>query len=176
MLNDSDVFNNIPNNAKAEHIRKPFKLTQLKLEIFHLNDGELDLGMPISTSIELNSNYNYEAQILEWEKTISHTYISSNGVSELKTSEYKEKDNNISSIIEKIEKLDLRNLGNNYYTEDAPNDFSHWEITYNNYFKIVGTMDQYVKEYNIINDLLDMNKTIRTEISKVKKQMEKMEG
>lgn len=169
-------FENAANNTKMERVRKPFKLTQLKLEIFHLNDGDLDFGMPISTSIDLNSNYNYETQLLEWEKTISHTYISSTDINEQKTNEYKEKDNNINSIIEKIEKLDLRNLCNNYYTEEAPNDFSHWEITYNNYFKIVGTMDQYVEEYNVINDLLDMNKIIRLEISKVKKQMVKMEG
>ena len=169
-------FKNVANNTKMELVRKPFKLTQLKLEIFHLNDGDLDFGMPISTSIDLNSNYNYETQTLEWEKTISHTYISFTDINEQETNEYKEKDNNINSIIEKIEKLDLRNLCNNYYTEEAPDNFRHWEITYNYYFKIVGTMDQHVKEYNIINGLLDMNKTIEFEISKVKNQIEKMEG
>ncbi len=144
-----------------------FKITELKLEHFHFNSGEMDSGMPISTSIELTCNYNYEKDKLEWKKIVSHTYVSIDDKEEYTTDSYEEKIED--EIIKKIEAYDLRELKNNYFTEEEPESLSHWEITYNNYFKITGTYDQRVNEFEKISDILDLKKTIEKECKKIQK-------
>ena len=45
-------------------------------------------------------------------------------------------------LIKNLESCDLRDLKNNYFTEENPERFTHWELTYNNYFKIVEELNE----------------------------------
>ena len=168
MSNEFDDFSNSIDNITVERKRPSFKLYQLKLEHFHFNSGEIDVDMPISTSIELVSNYNYENDKLEWKKIISHKYYSLNDINKIENDTYEEKISNISDTVKSLEKIDLRKLNNNYFTEKSPERFTHWEISYNNNFKIVGTYDQTFEEFDKISTLLDLKNIIDSEVEKLK--------
>ena len=62
MNNEFDDFNNAIDNIKVDRTKPMFKINQLKLEHFHWNSGDIDVGMPLTTSIELISNYNFEKE------------------------------------------------------------------------------------------------------------------
>jgi hypothetical protein len=160
-----DDWNDI--NIEVERDKKEFKLTQLKLNHYYWNSGEIDNEKAINTSVELISRYNIDTDKLEWKKIISHTYISSN---EKETTDTYEEDIN-EEIIKEIEKYDLRDLKNNYFTEETPEKFTYWEITYNNNFKIVGTYDQEIDEFINIKRILDFNKIMKEEIVKIQNKL-----
>lgn len=69
-MNDNFDFNNL----KVERKMEPFKLTQLKLTNYYLDDDDYYTGMSISTSIELTCKYDFEKDILNWSKII-HIHI-----------------------------------------------------------------------------------------------------
>lgn len=145
-----------------------FKLKQLKLTHNHFCSGELDYGMPLTTSIELKHEYNFETGEEYWVKVVSHTYISLENTHEDSTDTYEEKiDGN---IIKELEKYDLRNLKNNYFTDKNPERFTHWEVEYNHYFKIVGTYDQEPEEIKKISEILNFKQIIEEETNKIKKK------
>ena len=163
-IEDWDVTEDI----EIEENKKEFKLEHLKIENYYWNSGEINLGMPISTSIELTSNYNFETNKLDWTKTISHTYISLEDEKKYETNTHEEKIENPEEIIKKLEENDLRDLKNNYFTDETPEKFTHWELTYNYYFKIVGTYDKEIEEFTNIKDILDFKKIMEEETKKVK--------
>ena len=164
----NDTFEDIINeNITIERNNPPFKLTQLKITNYYWNSGEIDVGMPISTSIELTCKYNFEKDTLEWFKEVSHTYLSLTNSFEKTTDTYKEEMKNANEIISELEKYDLRNYKNNYFTEKNPERFTHWEINYNNYFKIVGTYDQELEVFNKISNILNFKEIMDLEIKKV---------
>lgn len=174
MNNEFDDFSNIiDDDIKIEREKTPFELTHLKLEHFHWNSGDIDAGMPVTTSVELKCEYNFEKEKIDWKKTISHTYLSLEDCHNQTSLCYTEiiEDNN---IIKEIEKYDLRNLKNNYFTDQNPDRFTHWELTYNNYFKISGTYNQEIEEYKKISELLDFKKIIETETNKIREMIEQM--
>ena len=175
MNNEFDDFGNAIDNIEVDRKRNLFKINQLKIEHFHLNSGDIDAGMPISTSVELNCIYNFEKEKLEWIKTISHTYSSLNSSLEYTTDTYDQNIENPNQLIEKLEKYDLRDLKNNYFTEDNPDRFTHWELTYNHYFKIVGTYDQNVTEFEKISDILNFKEIISAENRKVQNKLREFE-
>ena len=172
MKDEFDDFSDAIDNIKVERKRKPFKITQLKLEYSHWNFGNPDIGMPITTSVELTCNYNYEKEKLEWKKTISHTYLSFKDIKEYTTDIYEEELNNPDELIKKIETYDLRELKNNYFTEEEHENYTHWELSYNNYFKIAGTVDQSISEYEGISDLLEFKTIIEKKKKKVQEKKE----
>lgn len=166
-MNEFDDFSNVIDNVSVERKKNIFKINQLKLEHFHWNFGELDVGMPITTSIELTCNYSFEKEKLEWKKIISHTYLSLKKDKKYTTDKYEEEIDNPDESLKKIENYDLRELKNNYFTEENPERFTHWELTYNHYFKIVGTYDQSIFEFEKISELLQFKMIINQEIRKI---------
>lgn len=166
-MNEFDDFSNVIDNVSVERKKNIFKINQLKLEHFHWNFGELDVGMPITTSIELTCNYSFEKEKLEWKKIISHTYLSLKKDKKYTTDKYEEEIDNPDESLKKIENYDLRELKNNYFTEENPERFTHRELTYNHYFKIVGTYDQSIFEFEKISELLQFKMIINQEIRKI---------
>ena len=63
MNNEFDDFSNAIDNIQVDRKKNTFEINQLKIEHFHWNSGDIDVGMPITTSIELISNYNFEQLI-----------------------------------------------------------------------------------------------------------------
>lgn len=171
MNNNFDDFSNAINNIEVNREKNKFKLNQLKIEHYHWNSGDIDAGMPVSTSIELVCNYNFEKEKLEWKKIISHTYLDLNNYRKHVTATYEEDIANPDELIAEIEKYDLRELNNNYFTEQSPESFTHWEISYNYYFKIVGTYDQRINEFEAISNLLNFKKTISNEVRKIQEKV-----
>ena len=167
MNKEIDEFSNAIDNIKVQREKSTFKLSQLKVEHFHLYSDEADIGMPISTSIELLLKYNIDTNDLKWKKIITHRYYSLDNITSIEENTHEENTSNIESIIKEIEKNDLRNLKNNYYTDSEPESLTHWELTYNNIFKIVGTYDQNVEEFEKISQLLNLNSIIDNETKKI---------
>lgn len=175
MNNEFDDFSNAIDNINVDRKKNTFEINQLKIEHCHWNSGDIDVGMPITTSVEMTCNYNFEKEKLEWKKIISHTYLSLENGKEYTTDTYDEEIDNPDELIEKIQNYDLRDLKNNYFTEENPERFSHWELTYNNYFKIVGTYDQEISKFKKISELLDFKKIIDEEVKKVQEKLENMQ-
>ncbi len=175
MDNTFDDFDGAIDDINVERKKNKFELVQLKLEHYYFNSGDIDAGMPLSTSIELSCNYNFEKAKLEWTKIVSHTYLSLNNPHENVTDTYTEEVSNIEQLIREIEKYDLRDLKNNYFTEENPDSFTHWELTYNHYFKIVGTYDQEIEEFSKIGHLLEFRKIIEDETKKVQDKIRQSE-
>lgn len=166
MNNENDWETSI-RDIKVEKEEKEFKLKQLELKHIYTDTGDIYNGMPISTSIKLISKYNPELKKQEWKKVISHTYINLEKENQEETNTYDEelKDE---TIINKIENYDLRKLKNNYFTEESPEKFTYWELSYNYVFKIVGTYDQEINEVTNIKNILNFNNIIKEELAKIK--------
>lgn len=170
MNDEFNNFSNVTDNIKIDRKRNTFTINQLKIEHFHWDLGDIDVGVPVSTSIELTCKYNFEKDKLEWKKTISHTYLNLEKDKEYATDSYDEEIDKSDELLEEIQKWDLRDLKNNYFTEEDSEEFPHWELTYNNYFKIVGTYDQEIPEFEKISELLNFKKVIAQEVEKVQKK------
>lgn len=170
-----DYDNSAIRNVKVEEERKAFRLSQLKLEHFYFNSGEIDIDMPISTSIELKSNYDFEKQKPFWTKVVTHNYHALDGSGKLETSTWEDRIVNSEELIQKLEENDLRNLCNNYFTEDVPERFSRFEITYNYHFKIVGTYDKVIPQLKNLTDLLELQVTCDIENNKIQKNLAKLD-
>ena len=74
MNDEFDNFRDVIDGMKVDRKRNAFKISQLKIEHFYWNLEDIDVGVPITTSIELTCKYNFEKDRLERKKTISHTY------------------------------------------------------------------------------------------------------
>ena len=172
MNNQIDDFESVIDDVKVERNRSSFTINQLKIEHFYWQSGDIDTGYPISTSIELSCNYNFNLQKNEWTKTVSHTYYKS--IDSKETNVYSEKLEN-DNIVKLIEQIDLRDLNNNYFTEEAPERFTHWEITYNYYFKIVGTYDQDIEAFKKISEILHFKDIMNAETKKIQSQLAQQE-
>lgn len=155
-------------NLKVEINREPFKIRQLKLSNYYWVEDDYYIGMPISTSVELICKYDFEKDILNWSKIVSHTYLNFDDGFVETTDSYIEELGSIDEVISKLEKEDLRDLKNNYFTDKEPENFTHWEIVYNKYFKIVGTYDQELDVFKEFSELLDFKGIMKEEIEKVK--------
>lgn len=78
---------------------------------------------------------------------------------------------NSENIIKSLEQIDLKNLKNNYFSNDSFHIHSHWELEYNNYFKIVGTFDNEIYEIKEIKRILDFEQIERQELEKVEEKI-----
>ncbi|MCX4366098.1 MAG: hypothetical protein OSJ70_10060 [Bacilli bacterium] len=168
-MDNSDFWN--INKEDIEVERKEFKIKQIKLEHFYFNSGDIEAGMPISTSLELKCNYDFTSKSLLWKKTVVHNYISLEDGQNLSTDSYEEEIKNGNELIKKIEEYDLRELKNNYFSEEGLEKYTHWEITYNKHFKIVGTYDNEILEYTFLSELLNFREIRNLEIRKIQDRM-----
>lgn len=138
-----------------------FKINYLKLEHYYLNSDDMNDNTPLTTSVELNSNYDFESEKLVWNKKIINTFLDSTQESGKRVEVISDNSEDIEEIISQIVNHDLRELKNNYFTDSAPYNFTHWEITYNTYFRIVGTYDQEVVQFSEISRLLKFDEIIK---------------
>lgn len=128
-----------------------YQIFNLKFTHSHFQSGLLVSGMPLKTTIELK--YNYKKG--QWEKIVTHVFLHKNSTN-LNTFEVKIDDNE--KVDAFMKDLDLTNLKNNYFTNKCPTCFTHWEIEYNNRFKVVGTYDKQVELVSKIKDFVEFEK------------------
>lgn len=152
----------------------PFSINQLKVTHYHWNSGEMSVGSPIRTSVELKSEFDFEKNKVRWYKIVTHQYYKITWEKGFEVASYTE-EVEIPEIITAINKLDLKSLKNNYFSETMPERFTHWELKYNYYFKIVGTYNNEIEEFKEICYLLDFEKIINEELDKVEKQLKAKE-
>lgn len=170
MIENNEDFSSVL-NINVERKKEKYKLYNIMFIHYYFNSGDIEVGNPIFTSVELKSNYNYEMQKLEWNKIIKHSYYGYNDNFESIINEREEKLSDFELITE-LENIDLRDYKNNYFTDSDTDRFTHWEIHYNDYFSIVGTYDQEFKEVNKIKEILDVKNIIQEEIEKVKNEID----
>ena len=145
----------------------PFSINNIKLTHFYFNDGDYDVGSPIKTSLELSCDYNFETQRLIWTKTVSHTYYNLTGGKEHETDSNSSELSDCDELIKSLNNIDLRQLSNNYFTNKSPEKYSHWELSYNNYFNITGTYDKEIEEVKRISYLTCFKEVIKDECKKI---------
>lgn len=141
-------------------------LDQIKYECFFSTVDAPYPGMPINFSVDLRSKFDIKSRKMIWIKTILYSFISYQNINEKETRKREEKLENFTEIIKRLEEIDLRNLKNNYFTDFIPEKFSHWELTYNHYFKVVGTFDREVEEIKEVSKILDVKKIMDSELNK----------
>lgn len=154
----------ISQEMNASFNREVFKLSQLKYTKHHWISGEIVNGCPITTSIEIKP----EMLGNKWKVNIIHKYMIENDASvqeKIINKQYYLPYEEM--ILEILEKEDLRNLKNNYFSDDKIQSYSHWELEYNNYFKISGTFDREPKEVKKIVNILNCENIINEALAKV---------
>lgn len=148
-----------------------FKLTNLKFTKYHFMSGEVYNGCPIKTSIEIKfDNYNLSTNKEITTKCIEHTYMLEHNFEKQTNFQQYELENS-ENIIKSLEQIDFKNLKNNYFSNDSFHRHSHWELEYNNYFKIVGTFDNEIDEIKEIKRILDFEQIERQELEKVEEKI-----
>lgn len=121
--------------------RKPFKLSQLKYAEHYWLSGEIVNGCPITTSIEIKP----EMLSNKWEVNIVHKYMLEDSQEEKVINKQYDLPNE-DVILKILEKNYLRDLKNNYFSDDKIQKYSHWELEYNYYFKIYDTFNREPEE------------------------------
>lgn len=152
----------ISKEINASSNREAFKLSQLKYTKHHWMSGEIVNGCPITTSIEIKP----EMLSNKWKVDIVHKYmLEDNHEKKVINKQYDLP--NEKAILGILEKEDLRNLKNNYFSDDKIQKYSHWELEYNYYFKISGTFDQEPKEVKKVVSVLNCENIINEALKKV---------
>lgn len=154
---------NIINNI---HNREPFKLSQLKYTNHHWMSGEIVDGCPITTSIEIKP----EMLDNKWRVNIIHKYMLEDGHEEKAINKQYDLPSQ-ETILEILENNDLRDLKNNYFSDDKIQRYSHWELEYNYYFKISGTFDNEPDEVKKVISVLNCENIINEALSKVDEEI-----
>ena len=146
----NDDFEDVINNTEVVIKQKPFDLYKIKVNYCHWFSGDIMIGQPVRTSLILNR---YEKS-----KIIEHSYYGYEDSHEIVTDVEKNDFPDCDKLFNKLKNIDLRNLKNNYFTNSNPESFRHWEVEYNDYFKISGTFDQMPEEITNIFDILKIDK------------------
>lgn len=142
--------------------REPFKLSQLKYTKHHWMSGEIVNGCPITTSIEIKPKMLGN----KWKVSIIHKYmLEDNHEKKAINKEYDLPSQE--TVLEILESNDLRDLKNNYFSDDKIQRYSHWELEYNYYFKISGTFDQEPEEVKKVVSVLNCENIINEALKKV---------
>lgn len=150
-----NTINNIPN-------KEPFKLFQLKYTKHHWMSGEIVNGCPITTSIEIKP----EMLGNKWIVNIIHKYMLEDDHEE-KTINKRYDLPSQETVVKILENNDLRDLKNNYFSDDKIQRYSHWELEYNYYFRISGTFDQEPEEVKKVVSILNCENIINEALQKV---------
>ena len=152
----------ISKEINASSNREAFKLSQLKYTKHHWMSGEIVNGCPITTSIEIKP----EMLSNKWKVNIVHKYMLEDTHEEKVISKQYDLQNE-KAILEILGKEDLRDLKNNYFSDDKVQKYSHWELEYNYYFKISGTFDQVPEEVKKVISVLNCENIINESLKKV---------
>lgn len=160
LINEKEnIINNIPN-------REPFKLSQLKYTKHHWMSGAIVDGCPITTSIEIKP----EMLDNKWRVNIIHKYMLEDSHEEKAINKQYDLPSQ-ETILEILENNDLRDLKNNYFSDDKIQRYSHWELEYNYYFKISGTFDNEPDEVKKVISVLNCENIINEALSKVDEEI-----
>lgn len=164
---DRDAIKNI----KVERERKPFKLSKLKIEHFYFNSGDYSVGTSISTSLEISSKYDFVTQKNIGLINVAHNYYGLDGKVKIRKREGRVED--YEGLLINLEKNDIRDLKNNLFTEDAPERFTFWELSYNYHFRITGTYDQMPNEVAGMIETLKFKDICDGECQNIKNEISK---
>lgn len=164
-----DNFEDLIIREEKGRIIDKFELSQIKIEHFYCFDEPIS-GDPFSTSIELKISYDEDDNV-NVTKTVNHTYASFEDSSLLTTDSYTISIKDGYILFDELSKFDLRTLKNNYYSDNSIDELTHWELTYNYLFKICGTYNNEIEEFNIISTILNFKSVIKEEINKIKNKI-----
>lgn len=151
--------------------REPFKLSQLKYTKYHWMSGEIVDGCPVTTSIEIKQEMLGDI----WKVNITHKYMMEDHYEEKSINKQYDLPSQ-AAILEILENNDLRDLKNNYFSNDKIQRYSHWELEYNNYFKISGTFDNVPNQIKKIISVLNCENIINEALEKVSQIIKKPEN
>ena len=136
--------------VEVEKTREKFELIQIKISNYYEFDNDFISGSIVSNSIEIINN----------KMIISIDYIddSLNRLTDIIEKEIS------TDILHHLEKIDLRDIKNNYIYEDTGN---YWSIEYNNIFKICGDFVNTIDEYNKVIEIIDYKNIIKNRIEEI---------
>ena len=121
--------------------REKFKLSQLKYTKYHWMSGEVVNGCPITTSIEIVPEMLGE----KWKVNVIHKYMLENNY-EVKTINKQYDLQNQKTKLEILENNDLRDLKNNYFSDDKIEGYTekatYNEVTYTKYDVTTSSADK----------------------------------
>lgn len=141
-------------------MNKEFKLTQVKLTEYFRNDGSRNVNQTLNISAEVKQAIEEKSGLLKWQLFVNHSFYDEN--MELVNTGYTIplEDN----FIDKLADYDLRLLQNNYFPEDDSE--VRWEINYNEYFFIVGSKFNEIREYAYLKGILCFDDIIKKELTR----------
>lgn len=168
MSDNFEEYKNIPDEKMILNNGNDFKINQLKIEHFYWDLGDVVPGLPISTSVEIYKDFEENKSKYTWKEKISHTFLDINNPVNRSIRVHTIVLDNPENILNELEKVNLRELKNNYFSDEKPDCFTYWQITYNNNFKIVGTYNYEIPEYKKIKEILDFSSIVENELKKVK--------
>lgn len=145
-------------------MKRMMQINQIKYTYYHFMSGEIYLGCPISTSVEIvikdNSVYKVE----------EHTYFCKEGTHEKKTIIHEEKLEN-DTVLKELSCIDFQQFKKDYTNNDAY-IFSRWSLEYNNEFQILGTEDQMPKDMEKILNILQFQQSLEKLSSEMDEDLE----
>ena len=163
----NDDFNNI-DFSKIERINYEVKINNITLTHFYQDLGEKYAGKPIKTSIKLEKVNNI------WKEIIIHYYLDFQNLETIKENITEIENIKIAEFIQKLEKYNLKDYKNNYYTQDPEENSEYWQIEYNDKFKITGTYDSQIDILILLINFLEFSKIKKFESEKIKMKLEEI--
>ena len=146
-------------------------ISQIKLTHHNRMMGRIADGMPICTSVEMSREYDPRARMVLWFKTVEHTYYSLDGNRQHTTNTTRTAVDNSDELLNKLAKINFKDLKNNYFTDATLHKYSWWELNYDRRFYIVGTYDNLIDEIKAVGDVLGFSQAIQESEGKVKEQI-----
>ena len=145
-------------SVEREILDDKFTLSNLNYTHYYFYDPENYEGSIISTSIRLYPNNDI------WCKKVLTKYVDANGIE--KEISY-ERDITKDVIISIENNVDLRLFNNNYSSNYPVGEDESYEIVYNSIYKIIGSYDNNIKEFDKLMDLLTVKDILEDEKKKV---------
>ncbi len=154
-----DTWNeDILDNIETKTLEDNFSLKNLNYTHYYFHDPDDYTGGIISTSIRLYPNGE------SWCKRVVTRYFDSN-YNEKEISYERDIDETLAKKIESS--VDLRKLSNNYVNEKLSGDDERFELVYNSVYKVLGTLDNNIKELDYIRNMLLVSDILEDEKKKV---------
>ena len=129
----------------------------LKYTIYNSYDD--NNNMPLMASIQIIKSYDPKEKNEMGIKISKYTYFVNREKFETKDIIKNNKENNINKLFNKLDKLKLNELKNNYYTDKEDERKKHWELEYD-MFKVVGTFDNVPDEIKEIEKIINLSEFI----------------